>query len=70
MKEWSRNAAVKRTRTRINKMRGAVIANATDIAGDWSDQDRYIVSLCDDLISSISTGLAALAESLVPEDAP
>lgn len=61
---WTRKAAVKRTVTRINKMRAAVIAGSTQIAGDWSDQDEYICRLCDNLISALSEGLAPISEAL------
>lgn len=67
MPDWSRKAAVKRTRKRLNKIRGAVLAGAIDIAGDWSDQDQYICTLCDELTAALSERIAAITEALEEE---
>lgn len=64
MTEWKRSSAVKRTRTRLNKIRGAVLAGTIDIAGDWSDQDQYICRLCDEMVAAMSEQIAAISEAL------
>ncbi len=64
MSEWKRAAAVKRTKRRLNKIRGAVLAGATEIAGDWSDQDLYICNLCDELLAAISEKIVPITEAM------
>lgn len=70
MKEWTRKAAVARTKKRINKMRGAIIVGTIDIAGDWSDQDQYICGLCDEFAAAMSEQIAKLSEALEEEPVP